>query len=124
MPRQPQKQDNFGQRKTPSAFPHEKCVEMIRSEAGTQFDPDVVDVFLLVEAEFRGVAGRFADPLEASAHAPAEGVTASAAKIPDHEFGSPPATEWPNSRPNESSIETAFDRDAPVEDTSTQEALV
>ena len=38
-----------------AAFPHRKCVEMIRAEAGKQFDPVVVDAFLAVEAEFRGL---------------------------------------------------------------------
>ena len=40
------------------AFPHGKCVEMIRAEAGKQFDPAVVDAFLEVEAEFRAIAQR------------------------------------------------------------------
>ncbi len=31
------------------AYPHEQCVEMIRSGAGTQFDPELVEVFLRIE---------------------------------------------------------------------------
>jgi len=38
------------------ALPHEKCVEMIHSEAGRQFDPALVEVFLKLESEFREIA--------------------------------------------------------------------
>ena len=38
------------------ALPHEKCVEMIRSQAGRQFDPALVEIFLKVESEFREIA--------------------------------------------------------------------
>jgi hypothetical protein len=38
---------------------------MIRAEAGKQFDPAVVDAFLTVEAEFRGIAERCPDAGEA-----------------------------------------------------------
>jgi HD-GYP domain-containing protein (c-di-GMP phosphodiesterase class II) len=38
------------------ALPHEKCVEMIRSQAGKQFDPGLVEIFLKLEAEFREIA--------------------------------------------------------------------
>ena len=48
-----------------AAFPHAKCVEMIRAEAGKQFDPAVVDAFLEVEAEFRAIAQRCRDAGEA-----------------------------------------------------------
>ena len=48
-----------------AAFPHRKCVEMIRAEAGKQFDPAVVDAFLEVEAEFRAIAQRCRDAGEA-----------------------------------------------------------
>jgi response regulator RpfG family c-di-GMP phosphodiesterase len=39
-----------------AAFSHETCVEMISAEAGKQFDPAVVEAFLVVEAEFRAIA--------------------------------------------------------------------
>lgn len=48
-----------------AAFPHGKCVEMIRAETGGQFDPAVVDAFLEVEAEFRAIAQRCPDAGEA-----------------------------------------------------------
>ena len=47
------------------AFPHEDCVQAIRGGAGTQFDPELVEVFLEIETEFAVIARRFAN--EASA---------------------------------------------------------
>jgi HD-GYP domain-containing protein (c-di-GMP phosphodiesterase class II) len=44
-------------------FPHEKCVKIIREGAGSRFDPALVDVFLEIESEFRGIALRCADPV-------------------------------------------------------------
>ncbi|MBI1903099.1 MAG: HD domain-containing protein [Planctomycetia bacterium] len=43
------------------AFPHEVCVKTIRDECGRHFDPDLVDVFLSLEAKFREIALRFAE---------------------------------------------------------------
>lgn len=40
---------------------HTKAVEVILSERGAHFDPDVVDAFLVVETEFHAIAQRFAD---------------------------------------------------------------
>lgn len=40
------------------AYPHEQCVAMIRAGAGTQFDPDLVEVFLSIEQRFADVADR------------------------------------------------------------------
>ena len=40
------------------AFPHEQCVEMIRQGAGTQFDPDLVEIFLTIEGRFADVSQR------------------------------------------------------------------
>jgi HD-GYP domain-containing protein (c-di-GMP phosphodiesterase class II) len=40
-------------------FPHEACVAKIRSEAGRQFDPDLVEVFLSIQSQFREIAERF-----------------------------------------------------------------
>jgi len=45
-------------------IPHERCVAIIKSGAGTQFDPRLVSVFLEIESEFRDIAGRWADPIE------------------------------------------------------------
>ena len=35
------------------AFPHEKCVEIIKDGAGKSFDPEIVAVFLELQSEFR-----------------------------------------------------------------------
>jgi putative two-component system response regulator len=40
---------------------HERAVEIITEGRATHFDPDVVDVFLKVQAEFVTIAQRFAD---------------------------------------------------------------
>ncbi len=40
------------------AFPHEQCVSMIREGAGTQFDPELVNVFLSIERRFADVSDR------------------------------------------------------------------
>jgi HD-GYP domain-containing protein (c-di-GMP phosphodiesterase class II) len=40
------------------AFHHEQCVEMIRQGAGTQFDPDLVEIFLSIESRFADVSQR------------------------------------------------------------------
>ncbi len=44
------------------AYPHEKCVELIQQESGKQFDPQLVEVFLTIQEQFREVAVRFAEP--------------------------------------------------------------
>lgn len=43
------------------AFPHEKCVKLIAEASGTQFDPEITDVFLTVAGKFREIAERFGD---------------------------------------------------------------
>lgn len=42
------------------AFPHEECVRLIREGAGTQFDPELVNVFLSIEADFAAISRKFA----------------------------------------------------------------
>ncbi|MDB5336593.1 MAG: rpfG 4, partial [Planctomycetaceae bacterium] len=42
-------------------FRHEKCVRIIREGAGTQFDPNIVKVFLEIEAEFQQWAREMSD---------------------------------------------------------------
>ena len=34
------------------AFPHKKCLEIIQEGKGTQFDPDLIDVFMKIQDEF------------------------------------------------------------------------
>jgi putative two-component system response regulator len=47
------------------AMPHDQCVEIIRSEAGKQFDPLLVETFLEIEAVFRRIAQRSTEPAQA-----------------------------------------------------------
>ncbi len=42
-------------------FPHAECVEIIRREAGRQFDPELVEIFLEVAPQFEEIAQRFED---------------------------------------------------------------
>jgi HD-GYP domain-containing protein (c-di-GMP phosphodiesterase class II) len=43
------------------AFPHSECVDIIRREAGRQFDPDLIRIFLDVAPQFEEIARRFED---------------------------------------------------------------
>jgi response regulator RpfG family c-di-GMP phosphodiesterase len=47
------------QRAYKGSYPHEKCVEMIRKEAGRQFDPHLVGIFLSIEDQFQAISQRF-----------------------------------------------------------------
>ena len=42
------------------ALPHEECVAIIRDRAGKNFDPDLIEVWLTIEAEFRRIAQHYA----------------------------------------------------------------
>lgn len=43
------------------AFSHEQALEMILSEHGTHFDPDVTDAFQAIAEDFRNIAGTYGD---------------------------------------------------------------
>jgi HD-GYP domain-containing protein (c-di-GMP phosphodiesterase class II) len=43
---------------------HEKCLEIIQQGSGTQFDPEIVEVLLRIESDFRAVAHRLGDHSE------------------------------------------------------------
>jgi len=43
------------------AFPHHQAVDIIRDGSGTAFDPEIVEVFLQYEDDFRRIALDFAD---------------------------------------------------------------
>jgi len=43
------------------ALPHDVCVSIIREEAGAQFDPELVKVFISVDNQFRQIAKQFAN---------------------------------------------------------------
>jgi len=42
-------------------MPHEKAVQIIREGSGSHFDPDVVEAFLALTEDFKGIAARYAD---------------------------------------------------------------
>ena len=42
-------------------FPHDQAVDMISEQRGSHFDPDMVDAFLDIQAEFRRIAFENAD---------------------------------------------------------------
>ncbi|MEO1998157.1 MAG: HD domain-containing phosphohydrolase [Planctomycetaceae bacterium] len=44
---------------------HSDCIEVIRNESGQQFDPEVVAVFLSIDADFRKISAEFSDALAA-----------------------------------------------------------
>jgi response regulator RpfG family c-di-GMP phosphodiesterase len=46
-------------------YPHEKCVDVIRIGAGKQFDPDLVEVFLTIESQFREIAQQYPETMSA-----------------------------------------------------------
>ena len=58
------------------AYTHEKCVEIIKEGASTAFDPQIVDVFLELESDFREIARRYRDAEDA---AQGENITGHAA---------------------------------------------
>jgi HD-GYP domain-containing protein (c-di-GMP phosphodiesterase class II) len=62
-----------------AALPHAQCVEYIRHEAGKQFDPDLVNVFLTMERQFQDIARRFAEHRSAQAALPEKPCGASPA---------------------------------------------
>jgi HD-GYP domain-containing protein (c-di-GMP phosphodiesterase class II) len=41
------------------ALPHERCVDIIKSESGKHFDPELVGVFVKLEKQFQEIASRF-----------------------------------------------------------------
>jgi HD-GYP domain-containing protein (c-di-GMP phosphodiesterase class II) len=42
-------------------YAHERCVEMIREGAGKQFDPELVEAFMTVEASFRQIIHQYGE---------------------------------------------------------------
>ena len=43
------------------AYAHDRCVRMIRDQAGKQLDPQLVEVFLAVQSDFNDISQRFRD---------------------------------------------------------------
>jgi HD-GYP domain-containing protein (c-di-GMP phosphodiesterase class II) len=56
------------------ALPHDECVEIIRGEAGKQFDPLLVETFLEIEGVFRRIAHRPREPVQAVPDAILDGI--------------------------------------------------
>jgi putative two-component system response regulator len=56
------------------ALPHDECVEIIRGEAGKQFDPLLVETFLEIEAVFRSIAQRSGGSVQAVPDAILDGI--------------------------------------------------
>jgi HD-GYP domain-containing protein (c-di-GMP phosphodiesterase class II) len=54
-----------------AAFPHSKCVDVIRAGAGKQFDPHLVDVFLKISPQFYAIAQQYPETTSADLPAPA-----------------------------------------------------
>lgn len=44
-----------------AAVPHEEAVEIIQKDSGTHFDPAVVSAFLMLQDQFKAIAGAYAD---------------------------------------------------------------
>ncbi len=56
------------------AFSHERCNEIIREEAGGKLDPDLVDVWLSMESDFRNIALKYSRPVPSDRSADKEAV--------------------------------------------------
>jgi HD-GYP domain-containing protein (c-di-GMP phosphodiesterase class II) len=55
------------------AFPHEKCVKIMREEAGKKLDPDLMEAWLKLECKFHEIARKFRDNAgETERHPPVE----------------------------------------------------
>ena len=46
------------------AMPHEQAAQIIQEGRGQHFDPDIVDAFMQLQDEFRGIARKYADSAE------------------------------------------------------------
>jgi len=70
-------------------FPHEKCLEIIRDEAGKTFDPDLVEVWLTVESRYREIALRYAATLPPSELGDVYDADPAAPTTQEYEFPAP-----------------------------------
>ena len=53
-------------RRDREALSHDKCIRLIVAAAGRQFDPNLVDAFLMCESEFASIADGWAEPSDRS----------------------------------------------------------
>ncbi len=72
-----------------AALAHPQCVAIISGEAGTHFDPDLVEIFLKVEPRFREIALMFGADNEDSDQPPL-----SFAAIPLRKENDPCSADW------------------------------
>ena len=56
-----------------AAMPHEKASRIIVEGRGSHFDPDIVDAFVALQAEFEAIAARFCDTSDDFAATPNPG---------------------------------------------------
>ncbi len=54
-------------------IPHDQCIDMIRQESGRHFDPDLVEVLMEIESQFREISCRFADDSDGDHNGPSAG---------------------------------------------------
>ena len=54
------------------AYPHSRCVEIIREGSGTHFDPKLVEVWLGIKNRFKDIAWRYSDASAAPKSVPGE----------------------------------------------------
>ena len=60
----------ISQRVYKQAHSHDEAVAILQARRGTHFDPDIIDAFLEVQADFQSIAKRFADtPIDEAAEA-------------------------------------------------------
>jgi response regulator RpfG family c-di-GMP phosphodiesterase len=60
------------------AYSHERCIEIIREEAGKKLDPDLTDVWLSMESDFHNIARRYSRPMPPGCSADEEAAAESA----------------------------------------------
>ena len=56
-----------------AAIPHDECVDAIRKESGTMFDPKIVEIWLKIEPEFRAIAKRYLGDTDLAGSLPSVG---------------------------------------------------
>lgn len=87
------------------AFPHSKCVEIIREETGKQFDPTLVKVFLKLESEFHEIADSFRE----TSDEPGGEVHSAEGECPPDFADSQPAATAEFSAPDSHSLDDTLD---------------
>jgi response regulator RpfG family c-di-GMP phosphodiesterase len=97
------------------AYPHEVCVDRIRREAGQQFDPDLVEVFLAIEQQFRDIAHSFSQE-----HAESQFDSAFIAAVDTSRPERKPAPDRERARSNDANSKELTERPAETADVKRQ----